>query len=52
MDSRCDKCGINFDHYSSFYTDICDPCAEIVTGKMVAVLQSEDAKYDDVSKNS
>lgn len=44
----CNKCGKGFDHYRSFYTDICNPCAEEVEGKTLAELEKEDSKFDDV----
>lgn len=43
----CDKCGKGFDHYNSYYTDICDSCTEKVEGKSIAELQREAAKNDD-----
>lgn len=46
--STCDKCGKLFDHYESFYTDMCDPCTEKAEGKTLAELKKEDSKYDDV----
>ncbi|MBV6717227.1 hypothetical protein [Paenibacillus chitinolyticus] len=45
--NNCTRCGKAFDHYESFYTDLCDPCAEIAEGKTVAEMEQEDAKYDD-----
>ncbi|MDT3418192.1 hypothetical protein QO009_004117 [Brevibacillus aydinogluensis] len=51
--SICANCGKSFDHYGSFFTDICDPCAEIAEGKKIEDLEREDSKYDDhVLKNS
>jgi hypothetical protein len=46
--NTCNKCGNLFDHYETFYTDICDPCAEKSEGKSLAELEKEDAKFDDV----
>lgn len=50
--STCDKCGKLFDHYESFYTDICDPCTEKVEGKPMSELKKDAAKFDDVTTNS
>lgn len=43
----CGNCGKPFDHYESFFTDICDPCAEILEGKKIAELEKADSKHDD-----
>lgn len=45
--STCDNCGNLFDHYATFYTDICDSCAEKVEGKTIAELEKEDARFDE-----
>jgi len=52
INTRCNNCGKAFDHYESFYTDICNPCTESTTGKTISQLEAEDARYDDVEAKS
>jgi protein-arginine kinase activator protein McsA len=50
--ANCDKCGVPYNHYETFYTDRCDECTVKTEGKTIAELEKEDSKYDHIGKGS
>lgn len=51
VNTICDTCKNAFDRYVSFYTDVCDKCAEEAEGKNTAELNKEDGRYDRIGGN-